>query len=134
MSSAAKISNGTNFRKVYLSDLSLVLEIYKSNQESTENEAYAFQIEKLTAQFGLPLAIAECNNELIGFTSAKMNALEEIEFTSYYKNGVGRNDIQSDLEQMARNTFNSTFNHGPGAEIKLSNAAHRLIDWLNKCI
>jgi hypothetical protein len=134
MSSATKISNGTKYRKVYLSDLSVVLDIYKKNQESNVKEAYAFQIEKLTAQFGLPLAIAECNNELIGFTSAKMNAQEEIEFISYYKNGIGQSEMHSDLEQLARNTFNSTFNNGPGAEKRLSNAAHRLIDWLNKCL
>jgi|GEM_PF-3518770 len=134
MNGTAKISNDTNYRKVYLSDLSAVLDIYKGTQTQTLDGEHPALIEKLTTQFGLPLAIAECGNELIGFTSAKMNDLEEIEFTSYYKYGIGQTQIQPNLEQMAINTFNSTFNNGTGAGKKLKYAAQRLAEWLNKCL
>lgn len=134
MNRPLKISNRTNYRKVYLSDLSMILEIYKCTQANTANGIHSFPVEKLTAQFGLPLAIAECDKELIGFTSAKMNDLEEIEFTSYYKNGADQTENHPNLEQVARHTYHSTFDTGPGAEKKLSNASLRLIDWLNKCV
>ena len=67
MNRTAKISNQTSYRKVYLSDLNKVLNLYKNNFKNTGDEAYSFQIEKLTTQFGLPIAIAECGNELIGY-------------------------------------------------------------------
>lgn len=134
MRRTAKTSNEACYRKVYLSDLSAVLEIYKRSQKNTVNEEYPFQLEKLTAQFGLPIAIAECGDELIGFTSVKTNGPEEIQFTSYYKNGADQSEIHPDLEQLARNTFHSTFNNGPGAGKRLMDASHRLINWLNKCV
>lgn len=130
MNGPTKISDEINYRKVYLSDLKAALNIYKM-AKSTDIQPLAD--EELTTQFGLPLAIAECGNEMIGFTSAKINDLKEIEFISYYKNGTGQTEIHPNLEQTAKNTFNSTFNTGPGAEKKLRDAAHILIDWLNKC-
>jgi len=125
MNRPEKISNETNYRKVYLSDLRKVMNIYQENRTD---------IEKLTEQFGLPLAIAESSNELIGYAAAKLNELEEVEFASYYKNGVSQSEIQPFLEQQARNTFNSTFNNGPEAGKMLKQSSQKLVKWLNKCL
>lgn len=127
MDDLAIISSDTNYRKVYLSDLKQVLNIYKHNE--------IHQVpDQLTAQFGLPLVIAELNNELIGFASAKMNDLKEVEFISYYRDGVSQTEIQPTLEKLARNMFKSTFNNLPKPEKKLEYAAQRLTEWLNKCL
>jgi hypothetical protein len=133
MNRPEKISHETNYRKVYLSDLRNILNIYHDNRTDTPPEKHQFQVEKLTEQFGLPLAIAESNNELIGFAAARLNELEEIEFAAYYKNGVSQSEIQPFLEQQARTTFNSTFNNGPEAGKKLKQSSQRLVEWLNKC-
>ena len=128
-----KISNGTNYRKVYLSDLREVMNIYHDNKTDASPEKHEFQVKKLTEQFGLPLSVAESSNELIGFASAKLNDLEEVEIAFYYKNGVSQSEIQPFLEQQAKSTFNSTFNSGPEAGKKLKQSSQRLVEWLNKC-
>lgn len=121
MDTIAKISKETNYRKVYLSDLRAVLNIYQEKGE------------KLTTHFGLPLAIAEHSNDVIGFASAKLNELEEVEFAFYYKNDVGHSEIQPMLEKWTRSTFNTTFAHSPEGGQKLKQASQRLTEWLNKC-
>lgn len=121
MDKTAKISAEATYRKVYLADLRTILDIYQDKGE------------KLTEHFGLPLAIAEYRNDVIGFASAKLNKAEEIEVSFYYKNGVTHSEIQPLLEKSARNTFNSTFDNNPESGKKLKLASQRLIDWLNNC-
>lgn len=126
MNGFTKKTDEVTYRKVYLSDLKAVLDIY---QETKSNDPS----EKLTMQFGLPLAIAEHSNELIGFASAQCNELEEVEITSYYKNGIGQSNTQPFLEELAKSTVNSSFDIGPQAVKKIKNATERLVRWLNHC-
>lgn len=134
MDELIKIPGDTNYRNVYLSDLRQVLTIYEETTQHQAAEKDSFPAGKLTERFGLPLAIAESKDELIGFTSAKTNNLKEVEFTSYYKKGTSKTEIQPILEQLARSTFNATFNSRPQPEEKLEYAAQKLTAWLNKCL
>ncbi|MFA4868436.1 MAG: hypothetical protein WC623_09570 [Pedobacter sp.] len=126
MNGFTKKTDEITFRKVYLSDLKAVLDIY---QETRSN----LSTDKLTTQFGLPLAIAEHSNKLIGFASAKCNESEEVEITSYYKNGICQSNTQTSLEELAKSTVYSSFDTGPEAVKKIKNATDRLVTWLNNC-
>ncbi|WP_316818621.1 hypothetical protein [Pedobacter nyackensis] len=134
MDELTKIPGDTNYRNVYLSDLRQVLNIYVETETYQVPEKHSLPAKKLTEQFGLPLAIVESKDELIGFASAKMNDLKKVEFTSYYKKGISKTEIQPILEQLAQSTFNATFKSQPQPEKKLEYAAQKLAAWLNKCL
>lgn len=133
MNRIANKSKETICRQVYLSDLRAVLAIYQDIKQETEIFKHSFATEKLTEQFGLPLAVAECKKELVGFASAKLVESEEIEIAFYFKKEVGQTNIQPLLEQQAIRNFNSTFDKEEKAVEQLKQASQSLVTWLNKC-
>lgn len=132
MNRIANKSKATICRQVYLSDLKAVLAIYQDIKQDTEVVKQSFTEEKLTEQFGLPLAVAEYKKELVGFASAKLDESEKIEIAFYYKKEMGQTDIQPLLEQQAISNFNSTFDKDEEAVEQLKQASQTLVTWLNK--
>lgn len=109
MDATAKLLEEANYRKVYLSDLKTVMKIYQDTRTADRSALLSPVTEELTEHFGLPLAIAEYCNDVIGFASGKLNESEELEIAFYYKKGIGHSEIQPHLEKCSRNTFNNTF-------------------------
>lgn len=115
--------NTTNieFRKVYLSDLNAVLRIYKKEDK------------KLTAHFGLPLSVATENNEIIGFASASLNELNEMQLNAHCIKVSADSAIINRLKEQAKNVLHSTFENIENDRSQLKISIQQLVGWLNKC-
>lgn len=114
------------FRKVYLSDLGKIVNIYKKGTEPTAAG-------QLTADFGLPLIIATLHHEVIGFASAAINELEKTTLNSYCVTTFNDSFIGNELEEEGRKVLQSTFQNIAEDHTQLAQAIQRLIVWLNKC-
>lgn len=114
------------FRKVYLSDLKAVINIYqKINMERTAKE--------LTSDFGLPLSVAIDNNEVIGVAFASINELGKVVLNAQVVKRVEDAAIGNRLESQAENILHSTFENIRKDHTPLKNSIQQLVSWLNKC-
>lgn len=128
-------SANLEFRKVYLSDMRSVINLYqKTNKTSIFNEQLPQnQVIKLTTDFGLPLSIVSEDKEVIGFAFATINELDEVVLNS---RGVQQADppaIEDELIAEAKRTLYATFGDLQDDNTKLKNSIYKLVDWLNTC-
>lgn len=114
------------FRKVYLSDLKAVINIYqKINMEPIAKE--------LTSDFGLPLSVAIDNNEVIGVAFASINELGKVVLNAQVVKRFEDAAIGNRLESQAENILHSTFENIRKDHTPLKNSIQQLVSWLNKC-
>lgn len=114
------------FRKVYLSDLNVVIRIHqKMTNEPLTNQ--------LTGDFGFPLSIAIDKNEVVGFAFASINELDEVVLNSHFVKEFDDVSIVNKLEGKAASILHSTFEQLKEDRMPLKNAIQQLIGWLNIC-
>lgn len=114
------------FRKVYLSDLKAVINIYqKINMEPIAKE--------LTSDFGLPLSVAIDNNEVVGVAFASINELGKVVLNAQVVKRFEDAAIGNRLESQAENILHSTFENIRKDHTPLKNSIQQLVSWLNKC-
>lgn len=112
------------FRKVYLSDMRSVINLYQLPQGKAI---------KLTADFGLPLSIVSEDNKVIGFAFASINELGEVVLNSRGVQQPDPSNIGHELIEAAKKTLYATFGDLQEDNTKLRNSIHKLVDWLNTC-
>ncbi|WP_342332769.1 hypothetical protein [Pedobacter sp. FW305-3-2-15-E-R2A2] len=117
-------STNLEFRKVYLSDMRSVINIYQPTQGKTI---------KLTADFGLPLSIVSEDKEVIGFAFATINEQDEVVLNSRGLQQEVPSDIGDELIEEAKRTLYATFGDLQDDNTKLKKSIHKLVDWLNTC-
>lgn len=114
------------FRKVYLSDLSSLIKIYKKTNRTMADQ-------QLTVHFGLPLSVATSDNEIIGFASAAINESDEMKLSSYGVKVLEDPYIGNRLEEQAESILHSTFENMGEDYSPLKHSINQLVGWLNKC-
>jgi hypothetical protein len=117
-------STNLEFRKVYLSDMRSVINLYQSPQDKAI---------RLTADFGLPLSIASEGKKVIGFAFATINELDEVVLNSRGVQQPDPSNIEDELIKEAKRTLYATFGDLQDDNTKLKNSIHKLVDWLNTC-
>lgn len=114
------------FRKVYLSDLKAVINIYqKISMEPIAKE--------LTSDFGLPLSVAIDNDEVIGVAFASINESGKVVLNAQVVKRFEDDAIGNSLEAQAENILYSTFENIRTDHTPLKNSIQQLVSWLNKC-
>jgi len=128
-------SANLEFRKVYLSDMRSVINLYqKTNKTSIFNEQLPQnQVIKLTTDFGLPLSIVSEDKEVIGFAFATINELDEVVLNSRGVQQAEPSAIGDELIAEAKRTLYATFGDLQDDNTKLKNSIYKLVDWLNTC-
>lgn len=121
----ARITN-IEFRKVYLSDLNSIINIYRKTDHIAVTKP-------LTIHFGLPLSVAVQQDEIIGFAAAVLDEHGQTKLNSYGINVLGDQSIGSELEEQAANILQATFEHIREDHSPLEHAIYQLTGWLNKC-
>ncbi|NQX40942.1 hypothetical protein HQN84_18980 [Pedobacter steynii] len=117
-------STNLEFRKVYLSDMRSVINLYQSPQGKAI---------KLTADFGLPLSIVSEDHKVIGFAFASINELDEVVLNSRGVQQPDPSNIGDELIAEAKRTLYATFGDLQDDNTKLKKSIHKLVDWLNTC-
>lgn len=119
------------FRKVYLSDMRSVINIYqKTNQNSSHHDqTKQDKTIRLTTDFGLPLSVASNENEVVGFAAVHINQLGEIIWNS----SSDDLNIEHELIEQAKRTLYDTFENVQEDHSKLKISIEKLVDWLNTC-
>ncbi len=111
-----------SFRKIYLSDLNTIVDIYKN----VRNEIPSAE---LTTEFGLPLGVAVQNKEIIGFVSATVKEPDELKLITHASNGSMQLPVRETLEAQATQILQTDFEN----TCQIKRAVDRLTDWLNVC-
>ncbi|SHE52115.1 hypothetical protein [Pedobacter caeni] len=119
------------FRKVYLSDMRSVINMYqKTNQDSsTHDQTKKDKTIRLTTDFGLPLSVASKENEVVGFAAVHINASGELIWDS----SADDLNIEHQLIEQAKITLYDTFENVQKDHSKLKISIEKLVDWLNTC-
>ncbi|RQO65308.1 hypothetical protein DBR43_31175 [Pedobacter sp. KBW06] len=129
--------NSTNleFRKVYLSDMRSVINLYQKTTERSVNNQQLPQDQtiKLTADFGLPLSIVSDDKEVIGFAFATINEQDEVVLNSRGLQQHIPSSIGDELIEEAKRTLDATFGDLQENNTKLKHSIYKLVDWLNTC-
>lgn len=126
MNEREHIMTDIEFRKVYLSDLNSLINIYRKTNPAQPTKP-------LTIHFGLPLNVAVQQREIIGFAAAAINEKGETEVLAYSLNPFEQSDIGSRLEKQAENILHETFENVTDEKKTLKNAIGQLVGWLNQC-
>lgn len=122
------------FRKVYLSDMRSVINLYQKTETSVFNDQLPpDQAINLTADFGLPLSIVSEDKEVIGFAFAAINEQNEVVLSSRGLQKPEPSKIGNELIEQAKRTLYATFGDLQDDNTKLKNSIHKLVDWLNTC-
>lgn len=122
------------FRKVYLSDMRSVINLYQKTETSIFNDQLRpDQAINLTADFGLPLSIVSEDKEVIGFAFAAINEQNEVVLNSRGLQQPDPSNIGNELIERAKRTLYATFGDLKDDNTKLKNSIHKLVDWLNTC-
>ncbi|MBB2147599.1 hypothetical protein [Pedobacter gandavensis] len=111
-------------RKVYLADLNTLIRIYQMKNQRSATQA-------LTAHFGLPLSVAICNKEVLGFAAAALNASDELTVVAHCIKED--HEMGSLLKLQAKKTLEETFTSIKQDHTPFKNAVQHLLSWLNTC-
>lgn len=114
---------------VYLSELRAVVNLYKRQvlciPEAKEEET------KLTAAFGLPLAVLTSDSKVVGFARAQINDLGAIDLSCYLEEGFLNDTHYIALKAKAQDNLRCTFTRESQQTEDLASAIEQLIYWLN---
>ncbi len=107
----------TKIRNVYLSDLHKILLIYGNKP--------------LTSDFGLPLALIEDNNEIIGYAFVAFNSFHKPEIKTLFQPGFEAEETKQLLTEHANNVFSSICAPDENDFTRLEKYREYFMDWLN---
>lgn len=117
-------TTNTEFRKVQLSDLDAVINIYQSITKT-------LAADKTIVNFGLPLNVAIQNNELVGFAAAWIDETDKVKLRSYFTETFDHSAIESRLEEQAKSILYATFENIEEDHSSLKDSIDQLTGWLN---
>lgn len=122
------------FREVYLSDLKLVMNLYHGDLTSIKRGNTSGK--ELTADFGLPIGIAEQNGKVIGYSRVNIDSNGEPVFKIHSEEVDEAHAVWENLNIFSVKRFHTIWSvgrkHGSLNE-PVVNAIERLVDWLNHC-
>nr|WP_121272552.1 hypothetical protein [Pedobacter schmidteae] len=123
---------GIKIREVYLSDLKSVLGLYQKDLPLNGKDR---ETEKLTADFGLPIGVAEQNKKVIACALANINPSGEVAIHIYTEQGVEPAGVFNNLQHFSLTRFNSVWGDQTKVNTRpnVKNAIDRLVNWLNQC-
>lgn len=113
------------FRKVYLSDLNVLVRISQQYSKAPIGKP-------LTSHFGFPLSIAIALDEVIGFAFASINEMDEVILNAHCLKGEDA-IIGARLKLEAEGVLEATFADIKTNRSPLKNSIEQLVDWLNIC-
>lgn len=123
---------GIKIREVYLSDLKSVLDLYQKDLPLNGKD---HETEKLTADFGLPIGVAEQNTKVIACALANINPSGEVAIHIHTEQGVEPTGVSDNLQHFSLARFKSVW--GDHTKVNtmpnVKNAIDRLVNWLNQC-
>lgn len=112
-------------RNVYLSDLHFIRSIY--------NEANG-NADALTEAFGLPLALVECQKQVIGYASVVFNSSNEPEIKQLFKKGFEQKEIGETMNKYAEKVLRSMLEDNGQNYSGIRRYIERFVDWLRWCV
>jgi len=122
------------YRQVNLSDLQAIKSIYRKIHDRSingEDNLHQHTALLLADRFGLPLMLADCDKEIVGFASVVINKSAEIEINSFMKNGFEVDCIARSLQANAQKSFRATFLNNKTDNLKLKAHIDSFVEWLN---
>ncbi|SMC89764.1 hypothetical protein [Pedobacter africanus] len=125
METTAIKNTGIKVREVYLSDLTAVMNLYLNGSA-----------DELTADFGLPIGLAEQNGRIIACSFVNINSNGQLTFRINMDSCVETCCLGEDLNDFTVNRFTRIWGPAAGtvsATQPLKNAVKKLVDWLNHC-
>lgn len=127
-----------NIRNVYLADIHLIRSIYRSNKTDViASEDNVIRIndsaKPLTEDFGLPLALADYNKEVIGYAFVAFNSLNQPEIYQHIKRGYKKEETKQQLDEYAKRVLLNMYKADTQDYSRLDTYIKKLIDWLNRC-
>jgi hypothetical protein len=130
MASTEKKQEEIKLREVYLSDLKSVMNLYHGDLGSNENGL----ANGLTADFGLPIGIAELNGRVIAYSRVNIDSKGVAIFKIHSAKLSEVDAVLEDLNSFSVKRFGSIWGVQQGSLNKpVVNAIDRLVDWLNHC-
>jgi hypothetical protein len=124
------------FGTVNISHLGSILNISNRAKERTKNDPNLAQNteEHNVKPFGLPLSVAHCGNQMLGYGFVSINTSGEAEFNYCFdEKEHNASEIKNGLELEAKKTFNVLFNDNATKENAVQNAIDKLANWINQC-
>ncbi|QBQ41419.1 hypothetical protein [Sphingobacterium psychroaquaticum] len=116
-------------QNVYLSELRAVVNLYKRQILHISETEVANA--KLTAAFGLPLAVLTSDRKVVGFARAQINDLGAIDLSCYLEEDFLDDKHYMALKAKAEDNLHYTFSRENQQTEDLASAIEQLIYWLN---
>lgn len=134
MASTEKKQSEIKLREVYLSDLKSVMILYHNDLAPIKNANGSGN--GLTADFGLPIGIAEQNGKVIAYSRVNIDSKGMPVFNIHSTEAAEANIVCESLNSFSAKRFHIIW--GANAEQTSSNkrvinAIDRFVDWLNHC-
>jgi len=124
MESNSTQQQNLSFRAVTLSDLNAIVKLYQQQQTtvSTDNSP-------LTNHFGLPLYVAECNNQIIGYSYAATNQPNDYCLKTHIDTNFSKSPINESLMLESEVFFKNEWQNASNRNLTV--AIDQLVNWLN---
>lgn len=116
------------FREVFLSDLKSIVNLYRTQKP--------FNTTCLTADFGLPLGIAELNCKIIAYAFVNINDAGKAVIQVHTDKELAQDQVCETLKSISLKRFTAHWSfddNGISMENHVKNAISRLVNWLNNC-
>lgn len=119
-----------NIRNVYFSDLHHILRIHKDSHTGIDTNDIQNKM-KLNGTFGLPMALAVCDKQIIGYASVSLNFEGSPEIHVSFKKGFEKDETKRWLTRYAQRVFNAMHESPEKDYSRLDAYIKRLVDWLD---
>lgn len=122
----------TKIRNVYVTDLHKIISIYteENTNFSAEHQNSPFAV---TEKFGLPLALADYNKDVLGYAYVSINELEKPEIHLIFRKEFEKEKTKKLLNEYAKKVFSSMYPTEQQDYPGLDRYIKKFIDWLNRC-
>lgn len=112
-------------RNVYLSDLHFIRSIYRDANGNADT---------LTEEFGLPLALVDCQKQVIGYASVVFNSSNEPEIKQLFRQGFEKKEIEETMNKYAEKVLRSMLDDNAQNYSGIRRYIERFVDWLKWCV
>lgn len=124
MESITTSSQLLNFRVVTVTDLNTIVKLYNQQKEESFSEN-----QNLTKQFGLPLYVAEWDNEIVGYSYAAVSNSNDYCLKTHINTAFSNYSINENLILESELLFESEWKNSTNKG--LTTAIDQLVKWLN---
>ncbi|MES2238844.1 MAG: hypothetical protein V4497_01160 [Bacteroidota bacterium] len=124
MESIIEQQQNVSFRAATITDLNTIVNLYQKQESNSSTETSA-----ITNHFGLPLYVAECDNQIVGYSYASATNSDDyclkIHIDTPFLNYPINDNLMRESELFFKNEWQNDSNR------KLSVAIVQLVNWLN---